>query len=225
MKNLDIDEIRREWSEYSRRVEERTENMVTPEALRRSIGSDARVLRRYGWINLVGGMAIIPFIVWYVAHRHGTGTFFWLFVAGLAVAALFSVYQVVVYHRAGRINAGVVQRAGAVMRYMRIERLLTIAIYGYMFGMLMYMLVGNIFGRGGTDDVALFVRCLVASLAIFAAGVAVSWRIMRWEHSRLQRIDRAARELEEFLSDGGHDGALDGEDVGEGPDSAHASER
>ena len=206
MKNLDIDEIRREWSEYSRRVEERTEGMVTPETLRRSVGSDARVLRRYGWFNLVGGLVIIPFIVWYVARHHGTGTFFWLFVAGLAVAFVFSVYQVVVYHRAGRINAGVVQRAGTVMRYMRIERMLTLAVYCYMFGMLMYMLAGNIFGRGGTEDVALFVRCLVTSFVIFAVGVALSWRIMRWEQSRLQRIDRAARELEEFLSDGGQEG-------------------
>ena len=84
MSELNIDEIRREWSEFSRRVESATS--VSTEMLRRAMRSDSRVLRRYGWINIIGGAVIIPFVLWYVAHHYGFGAFFWLFAAGLAVA-------------------------------------------------------------------------------------------------------------------------------------------
>ena len=90
MSELNIDEIRREWSEFSRRVESATS--VSTEMLRRAMRSDSRVLRRYGWINIIGGAAIIPFVLWYVAHHYGFGAFFWLFAAGLAVAFVFSIY-------------------------------------------------------------------------------------------------------------------------------------
>ena len=56
MSELNIDEIRREWSEFSRRVESATS--VSTEMLRRAMRSDSRVLRRYGWINIIGGAAI-----------------------------------------------------------------------------------------------------------------------------------------------------------------------
>lgn len=212
MAEFDIDGVRREWSEFTRRVER--EQIVSPEALRRCIRSDAAVLRRYGWVNTVGGVVLLPFVLWYVACRYGFGLFFWLLLAGLAVAAVFSVYQIVIYHRAGRINTGVVQHAEAVVRYMRVERVMTMAIYVYMFCLLMYMLAEGIFGEGGTEDMSLFVKCLAASLAIFAVGVFVSLRIMRWEQGRLRRLNRAARELEEFLRDGddaaGDDGTASG---------------
>lgn len=200
MAELDIDRMRREWSEMTRRVER--EAVVPPEMLRRSMRSDAAVLRRYGWVNLVGGVVVIPFVLWYVAEGYGFGAFFWLLLAGLAAAAVFSVYQIAVYYRAGRVDRGVVQHAETVVRYMRVERIMTVAVYAYMFCLLMYMLVENIFGKGGAGDAAVFVRCLAASLAIFAAGVFVSWRIMRWEHGRLRRLNEAVRQIEEFLGEG-----------------------
>lgn len=206
MSELNIDEIRREWSEFSRRVESATS--VSTEMLRRAMRSDSRVLRRYGWINIIGGAAIIPFVLWYVAHHYGFGTFFWLFAAGLAVAFVFSIYQIVIYHRAGRFDKGVVQHAAAVVRYMRVERVMTVAVYVYMFCLLMYMLVANIFGDGGTEDMAVLIRCLAASVAIFAAGVFISLRIMRWEQGKLRRLSDAMRSLEEFL-----DEQADGEEV------------
>lgn len=208
MAELDIDRIRREWSEFTLRVER--EAVVSPEMLQRSMRSDAAVLRRYGWVNLAGGVVLIPFVMWYVAHYYGLGPFFWLLLAGLAVAAVFSVYQVVVYYRAGRIDSGVVQHAETVVRYMRVERIMTIAVYVYMFCLLMYMLVDNIFGDGGTEDVALLVKCLAASLAIFAAGVFVSLRIMRWEQGKLRRLNEAMRQIEEFLDEGDDMAGKDG---------------
>lgn len=199
MSELNIDEIRREWSEFSRRVESATS--VSTEMLRRAMRSDSRVLRRYGWINIIGGAAIIPFVLWYVAHHYGFGAFFWLFAAGLAVAFVFSIYQIVIYHRAGRFDKGVVQHAAAVVRYMRVERVMTVAVYVYMFCLLMYMLVANLFGDGGTEDMSVFIRCLAASVAIFAAGVFISLRIMRWEQGKLRRLSDAMRSLEEFLDE------------------------
>lgn len=199
MSELNIDEIRREWSEFSRRVESATS--ISTEELRRTMHSDSRVLRRYGWINIIGGAALIPFVLWYVAHHYGFGVFFWLFAAGLAVALVFSIYQIVIYHRAGRFDRGVVQHAAAVVRYMRMERIMTVAVYVYMFCLLMYMLVSNLFGDGGVDDMSMFVKYLAASVAIFAAGVFVSLRIMRWEQGKLRRLSDAMRRLEEFLDD------------------------
>lgn len=204
MSELNIDEIRREWSEFSRRVESATS--VSDRMLRQAMRSDSRVLRRYGWINIIGGAALIPFVLWYVAHHYGFGVFFWLFAAGLTVALVFSIYQIVIYHRAGRFDRGVVQHAAAVVRYMRVERVMTVAVYVYMFCLLMYMLVANIFGNGGADDMSVFVKYLAASVAIFAAGVFVSLRIMRWEQGKLRRLSDAMRSLEEFLDEEDGDG-------------------
>lgn len=213
MAGLDIDGIRREWSELTRRVERGA--VVPPEMLRRSVRGDSAVLRRYGWVNLVGGVVVIPFVLWYVADVYGLGVFFWLLLAGLAAATAFSVYQIVVYNRAGRMNAGVVQYAEAVVRYMRVERIMTIVIYVYMFCLMMYMLVDGIFGDGGTEDVSMFVRCLAASLAIFAVGVAISLKIMRWEQGKLRRLNEAARQIEDFLSEGDGTSREDGGACGE----------
>ena len=55
MAGLNIDEIRREWSELSRRVER--ERIVTPEMLRAAVKGDAGKLRRYGWLNVEIGRA------------------------------------------------------------------------------------------------------------------------------------------------------------------------
>lgn len=217
MAELDIDRIRREWSEMTRRVER--EAVVRPEMLRRSIRGDSAVLRRYGWVNLVGGMVVIPFVLWYVADVYGIGAFFWLLLAGLAVAAVFSVYQIAVYYRAGRVDRGVVQHAETVVRYMRVERIMTVAIYVYMFCLLVYMVADGFFGDGGAGDAAVFVRCLAASLAIFAVGLFVSWRIMRWEQDRLRRLNEAVRQIEEFL---GEDEAAADEDAAAGDNGGGA---
>ena len=58
---------------------------------------------------------------------------------------------------------------------------------------------------------AVFIRCLAASVAIFAAGVFISLRIMRWEQGKLRRLSDAMRSLEEFL---------DEQSDGEGAESA-----
>ena len=56
-----MDDIRREWSELSRRVER--EPIVTPEMLRMAVKGDAGKLRRYGWINVAAGVLFGIFLL------------------------------------------------------------------------------------------------------------------------------------------------------------------
>ena len=64
MAGLNIDEIRREWSELSRRVER--ERIVTPEMLRAAVKGDAGKLRRYGWLNVAAGLLFGFFLLFEV---------------------------------------------------------------------------------------------------------------------------------------------------------------
>ena len=117
MAGLNIDEIRREWSELSRRVER--ERIVTPEMLRAAVKGDAGKLRRYGWLNVAAGLLFGFFLLFEVWNSERMDdvmiplTLF--FMAGMAS----SVYQIRVYMRADDPRMSLVERERMLIGYSR----------------------------------------------------------------------------------------------------------
>jgi len=195
MGELNIDDIRREWSELSRRVER--ERIVTPEMLRAAVRGDAGKLRRYGWLNVAAGVLFGSFLLFAAWDSENMDdvmiplTIF--FMAGLAS----SIYQVRVYTRAGDARASLVERERILLDYSRFSRRAMRWGFVYIAAVFVLKIVFD-FVRGSDGRWGLLLLA-AALVLLFLCGYAWAVRLERWEQRHIESLKRAMRELDDFL--------------------------
>lgn len=188
-----MDDIRREWSELSRRVER--EPIVTPEMLRMAVKGDAGKLRRYGWINVAAGVLFGIFLLQVAWRSENLGdviiplTLF--FMAGMAA----SIYQVRVYMRADDARISLVERERMLLDYSRFSR--SAMRWGFVYIAAVYGLkVVFDFVRGSDGWWSFLLLAL-----LFAGGYMLAVRLERWEQRHIESLKRSMRELDDFMRD------------------------
>ncbi len=197
MGELNMDDIRREWSELSRRVER--ERIVTPEMLRTAVRSDAGKLRRYGWVNVAAGLLFGLFLLrvaWDSENMDNVIIPLTLFfMAGMAS----SIYQVRVYMRADDIRASLVERERMLLDYSRFSR--SAMRWGFVY-------IAAVFGLKivfdfvrGADEWWSFLLLALSLVALFLCGYALAVRLERWEQRHIESLKRSMRELDDFMRD------------------------
>lgn len=192
-----MDDMRRQWSEMSRRVER--EPIITPEMLRRAVRSDAGKLRRYGWLNVAAGVVLGFFLLWMAWSSDNLGDLLiplLLFVAG---GISVSIYQVRVYMRADDARLSLVERESMLLGYSQFSRRALRVAFAYMasvFG----LKVAVDFVRS-TDEWWSFLTLVAVIVLLFAVGYALSLCLERWELNRIESLKRSMRELDEFMRD------------------------
>lgn len=195
MAGLNIDEIRREWSELSRRVER--ERIVTPEMLRAAVKGDAGKLRRYGWLNVAAGLLFGFFLLFEVWNSERMDdvmiplTLF--FMAGMASSA----YQIRVYMRADDPRMSLVERERMLIGYSRFSRAAMRWGFTYMAAVFGLKIVFDFIGS--SEEWWSFLLLAAALALLFVSGYALAVRLERWEQRRIESLKHAMRELEDFL--------------------------
>lgn len=197
MEEFNMDDMRRRWSEFSRRVER--EPILTPDMLSRAVSSDAGKLRRYGWFNVAGGVVFGSLLVWMAWTSDNLGDvlipLLLFVVAGIAV----SVRQVRVYTRADDARLSLVERESMLLGYSQLSRRAMRWAFVYLAAVFVLKIVID-FARG-TDGWPRLLLLLWTMALLFGCGYAVSLCLERWEQNRIDSLKRAMRELDEFMRD------------------------
>lgn len=192
-----MDDIRREWSELSRRVER--EPIVTPEMLRMAVKGDAGKLRRYGWINVAAGVLFGIFLLQVAWRSENLGdviiplTLF--FMAGMAA----SIYQVRVYMRADDARISLVERERMLLDYSRFSR--SAMRWGFVYIAAVYSLKVVFDFVRGSDGWWSFLLLITLLALLFAGGYMLAVRLERWEQRHIESLKRSMRELDDFMRD------------------------
>lgn len=197
MSELNIDDIRRSWSEMSRQIER--EQIITPELLRAAVHSRAGKLRRYGWLNVILGLVFGAFVVWQAWSSERLGELLiplLLFVvAGVAV----SIYQVRVYTRADDARLSLVERESMLLGYSQFSRRALRWAFVYI-GAVFALKIAIDALHSSDEWWSLLLLAAVVAL-LFAGGYALSLGLEKWEQRRISSLRSALRELDEFMRD------------------------
>ncbi len=197
MSELNLDDMRREWSELSRRVER--EPIVTPEMLHAAVKGDAGKLRRYGWLNVAAGLLFGFFLLCVVWESENMDdvviplTLF--FMAGMAS----SIYQVRVYMRADDARISLVERERMLLDYSRFSR--SAMHWGFVYIAAVYGLKVVFDFVRGSDGWWSFLLLILLLALLFAGGYMLAVRLERWEQRHIESLKRSMRELDDFMRD------------------------